>query len=41
MNNIDWNSVLVGKLYRKTMCRIGIFFLSLAGIEIVEWEEVD
>jgi hypothetical protein len=41
MNNIDWDSVLLGKLYRRTMCRIGVWFLCLAGIEIKEWEEVE
>ena len=41
MNNIDWDSVLLGKFYRRTMCRLGVLFLNLAGIKIIEWDEVD
>lgn len=41
MNNIYWASVLIGKNYRKMMCRIGVWFLNRAGIEIKEWEEVN
>lgn len=40
MNNIDWDSVLLNKFWRRTMCRIGVWFLSQAGIEIKEWEEI-
>jgi hypothetical protein len=40
MDNIDYRYVLVGKFYRRIMCRIGVWFLSRAGIEIVEWLEV-
>lgn len=41
MNNIYWDSVPIGRTYRKMMCRIGVWFLNQAGIEIKEWEEVN
>ena len=28
-------------IYRAIMCRIGIWFLSMAGITIVDWEDVE
>ena len=40
LNNIDWDKTLVGREYRKLMCKIGVWFLERSGIEIVEWEEV-
>ena len=37
--NIDWDYVLIGRPFRRFFCRVGVFFIILAGIDIKEWEE--